>query len=62
MLNLLILGAVIALGVVIYNMWNSDTGTTKQKQEMVDNGQKGCMWLLIFLGGIAIFALARACT
>lgn len=56
------MGAVIALGVVIYNTWNSDTGTTSQKQEMVDNGQKGCMWLLIFLGGIAIVALARACT
>lgn len=62
MLNFLIFGAVIALGAVIYNTWNSDSNDRKKNQKHVDDGQSGCMWLLIFVGGIAIVALARACT
>jgi|GEM_PF-3220332 len=54
MMNLLVLGAVIALGFIIYSAWNSDTSDQQKKEELHKTGEKGCMWLFIFIGGIIL--------
>jgi len=55
MMQFLITGAVIALGVIIYSAWTSDTPDRSKKHESIKDGEKGCMWLFIFLGGIVLY-------
>ena len=54
MMQFLITGAVIALGVIIYSAWNSDSADQNKNQESMKSGEQGCMWLFIFLGGIIL--------
>lgn len=62
MLTILIIGAIIAFGVLIYNINYSDRGSVAEKQQRVDTGEKGCIWFVIFIGAIIIFAFAKTCT
>ena len=62
MVGLLIIGAIIALGVMIYSSFPSDGATTAQQEHAkFKQGEKGCMWLLICIGGILIIAFAKMC-
>lgn len=53
-MQFLITGAVIALGVIIYSAWNSDSPDKRTNDVLAKNGEQGCMWLFIFLGGIIL--------
>lgn len=54
MTQFLVTGAVIALGVIIYSAWNSDSSDKRANEVLLKNGEQGCMWLFIFLGGIVL--------
>ncbi|MBV2228454.1 MAG: hypothetical protein KUL85_16480 [Sphingobacterium mizutaii] len=60
MLNFLIFGAVIALGVVIYNAWTGDEGSQSEQNQKLKDGEKGCGWLIFFIAAIILVAILTA--
>lgn len=62
MLSILITGAVIALGVIIYSAWNSDSRDRNKDLEHIKTGEKGCMWFFIFLAGIILVSIIKSLT
>lgn len=60
MIKFLITGAVIALGVVIYNAWTGDEGSREEQQQKAKDGEKGCGWLFFFIAAIILVAILNA--
>lgn len=57
MTELLITGAIISLGYIIYNTWKSDTQDREEKYKRMKSAKTGCVWFFILIGIIILIAI-----